>query len=451
MSYCPCRQYNNKDVIKCTNCEKTQHKDCVKDLIKMINYECPSCQIKVSDPFIKHIVNILTPTLIPCNNFLKSTFEVGEEVNKVLKSNMMPNSNSKFFILRCLRLDSEGYEHHWPFNCSISINGTLMKTMTYPKEVNRSQSRKDFPLVFYLREEDYTQNYHKFQQNHMYKFIEILDFNRPNSIELKNDLAKNPKDIWRYVISIDLVEVIKEVEEVLGRIPIYKEESLKKRQVYLSQFRNGMNITGEQISFLENYTSSGKRITLPGRSLNCHHLNAFDLKNFLLLRRNKSYDCPFCKCKATRLYVDDVLRNLIQVHADCDGVKLNSDYTVSDLIKRISPIAETPIKINKKETMVDLTSDSTPQVSVSIKKEINETMSNTISLGNRISKQPIVIDLIEEEKMDASKEKDKYQNNMQILFSKTEANRNINILPNLNNISYSTCMMTSQNDSCIFK
>lgn len=451
-SSCPCRQiFNTRSVIKCPTCNFSQHKDCVRDCIKMINYECPGCQIKISDPYLKNIVNILTPTLIPPSNTLKSTFEIAPEVNKIVNQ-IQPNNNSKFLILRCLRLDSNGYEHHWPMNCTISINGKHIKTLSYPKEMNRSSQRKDFPLVFYFRDEDCTENYHKFHTQHMHKLIDALQFNKPNSLEIKNEVSKNPKDIWSYVLSIDLVEVLKDVTEVISKIPIMSDiESLKKRHNYLSNLKNELQILNEKVSFLDNYTVSGKRISLPVRSINCHHLKVFDLKSFLLLRRNKSYDCPYCKKKAVRLYIDGFIYDQMKRFQNKDGVIMNSDYTLKDepgLILTESKNQSTQFnhntnnhptlnepKINdnksnatkknkfsnKSDDAIDLTEEDCDNINkvaglneinpyTIVKKEFKEksTFKNTDNSGNRnlrFNKAPIYVNLLDDEDPNSSEDR----------------------------------------------
>jgi hypothetical protein len=453
-SSCPCRQvFNTRSVIKCATCNFSQHKDCVRDCLKMINYECPGCQIKISDPYLKNIVNILTPTLIPPSNILKSTFEIAPEVNKIINQ-IQPNNNSKFLILRCLRLDSNGYEHHWPMNCTISINGKHLKTLSYPKEMNRSSQRKDFPLVFYFRDEDYTENYHKFHAQHMHKLIDALQFNKPNSLEIKNEVSKNPKDVWSYVLSIDLVEVLKDVSEVISKIPVMNDvEALKKRHNYLSNVKNELQILNEKVSFLDNYTVSGKRIALPVRSINCHHLKVFDLKSFLLLRRNKSYDCPFCKRKAVRLYIDGFIYDQMKRFVNKDGIIMNSDYTLKD--ESGSNLAEstmqsTPVKDNssneikfnetknsvirknkfphKNDEAIDLTEEDCDNINRVaglneintyniVKKEFKEKSSSKnpeMPLSNKntkLNKAPTVISLLDDEETNINE--DRYSKNNQ--------------------------------------
>jgi hypothetical protein len=69
-------------------------------------------------------------------------------------------------------------------------------------------------------------------------------------------------------------------------------------------------------------------IEIPVRSTNCGHLGVFDLKKFLVLRRNKNYNCPICKRKAVSFYKDEVIDSLIKSNKDNKCLKLKSDYTL---------------------------------------------------------------------------------------------------------------------------
>ena len=52
------------------------------------------------------------------------------------------------------------------------------------------------------------------------------------------------------------------------------------------------------------------------------HLPVFDLETFLIMnRRNKKFECPFCKRIANRLYIDGMILNYIKEEDKKDNQK----------------------------------------------------------------------------------------------------------------------------------
>ena len=349
---CPCRQsINTKNMMTCATCKTQQHQDCMKDLSKMQNYQCPTCQLSESDFFIKPLFNILQPTLIKNEKSdakFSQTFQVELEFLKILeKVYLISPQNMKYVMIRCLRLEEEGYEHHWPFNCVINVNGTTLKTLNLPKYPPRSKSRVDYPITFYFKPEDInqTQNYHNLHKEYFFFLSRHLNLVplKKNVIDLKIDYRKNDNDKYSYVISIDLVEVIKDKEEVINSIPVVSDIKVLK-SILNPNLNQIVNPNSKQIDNMEEITSSEKvnlidcytnshKIRIPVRSINCSHLKIFDLAFFLQInRKNKSYECPICKKKATRLYVDGFIAKYLKDFPNVSEVVLSQNYEISNVL-----------------------------------------------------------------------------------------------------------------------
>lgn len=340
-SNCPCKTISNtnqKQQITCKTCGFFQHLDCVKECVKMKNYECPACQIKISDIYVKNIQNILTPSLIKhekTDSKYQFPFTFAKDFSTFLDNSDYNNStNIKYLFLRCLRLDSDGYEHHWPYNCQISINNINIKALTLPKIPPRSKSRVDYPIVFCFKPDDTNQsnNYHNLHREHFYP-LKYLNFNQKNIFEIKVDWSKNDNDKNSYVLSFDLVEIRRSVDEVVSNVPVINETD-KLKLIIAEQNGNLGNINdlmaSEKVNLIDCFTQS-QRIKIPSRTYNCSHLSVFDLKYFVALnRKNKSYNCPLCKCKATRLYVDGFILKYIEEFPESNEILLSQDYIISN-------------------------------------------------------------------------------------------------------------------------
>jgi len=333
---CPCSQISNSKLILCPSCGKSQHQECIKDILKMRNYQCPSCQLKESDFFIKPIYNILQPTLIKNEKIevvFKREFQVNSDFGKFTQNLLINNTQKKNFnyvMIRCLRLDREGYEHHWPYNCSIYLNNNQLKSLLLPKNPPRSRSRVDYPLTFYFKVEDIANNYHSLNNNYSFLLNKLMCLQpfKKNTLEIKIDFPNNDNDVYSYVLSIDLVELLKDKEDVIKNISVVND--VKTLMSYVNVNINEaedfqMNV---KINLIDSYTNS-KRIKIPARSFNCKHLSVFDLGFFLdINRKNKSYQCPVCKTKATRVYIDGFFVKYLKDNPNSSEVVMSPNYQI---------------------------------------------------------------------------------------------------------------------------
>lgn len=362
---CPCNKYNNTDMIKCPSCKQMQHLKCISFSSKMKNYECPECQISKMDPFFEILENILTPTILDKDSVigepqLSVNFAISESIKKRIKS---PNDDSLhhlYILIRSLRLDNIGYEHHWPYNGSLILsNGLFHHKLNFPKNPPRAKPRKDYPIVFYFKDIEFLSNPAMFNVEYM---INSKLLNEINSFDVINNYSKNDNDIYNYVISIDLVRYLK-FEEILSGTKSF--DSLKAmQQNYGLANSNSLEIYNERISLIDIY-SGNKKINIPIRGINCLHANTYDLQNFLYSSlKNKKFNCPFCKEKSTRFYIDTKIANILKYFPHVSEITIDKNF---DVIEYIESTKHIEIKLEREELFSEL-NDS---INSTIEKNIN--------------------------------------------------------------------------------
>ena len=217
-------------------------------------------------------------------------------------------------MLRCLRLDSKGYENHFPMNCQVNINNKLLEIFDWPKNPPRAKSRIDEPFVFTMANTN-TKSVAHFKKNRIFD-IEKFFVGKKNEIRISNDYFKNDNDKFNYAISLDMVE-FNDVEAVV--LDITTLNNLKEMQNLYDQSQCEMFVN-TKISLMDIYTRS-KKIEIPARSINCNHfkvnihfIKVFDLKAFLNINKSlKTYNCPVCNKKAVNLYIDGFLQDWMKV------------------------------------------------------------------------------------------------------------------------------------------
>jgi hypothetical protein len=236
---CPCKDTtSNKHKIRCNACNNLQHKTCIQRNLNMPIYHCINCQLKKMDPFIKELQNILSPTLISykkensCYNikFACNFPSIIEEQTKKQINSSNSNQILRCFMLRCLRIDNNGFEHHWPYNFMLKINGVVIKTLSHPKNIIRSTTRKDWPIVFCQKKEDIQKkNYHKFPLDQLFIYSDLFINDKYNEITFINKVADNPKDDYSYVLSFDYVEILKDANDIINFVPKISDINLLKQ------------------------------------------------------------------------------------------------------------------------------------------------------------------------------------------------------------------------------
>ena len=349
--FCICqRGLTHEEYVTCQTCSMNQHLSCISENSKMATYECPNCQYKNFNYFFTNIENIVPTRLIP--HSLKDQeyyidFKINETQRGLLSKPSEPTA-LRCFIIRCIRIDSKGYEHHWPMNSTIEIfenNGQyggkhVISSQTYiwKKTPPRAHPRVDFPICYELKGE-VTNNLYHFYMKDNYDDIGKIKLNRDYTIKLKNQFLLNTDDKYSYAISVDIVEINRNMDTIMKGIKSYSEPN----QLKLLMKKNEDISLYEKISFICQY--SAKRIFIPCRGYDCLHLQVFDLINYLQIqsvenKSEKTWKCPVCKKKAVKLYIDGFVKKVIENNPTQNETNVyNKDFKY-----QFTPIIETKEK-----------------------------------------------------------------------------------------------------------
>ncbi len=344
-------------LIMCNTCSNYQHKNCIGEAQKMKFYECHECQFIKMDYFFTNPRSLMKKIFV--KNDSKEIFSNGFEFNlqninlkKEYNLNKSKNKNSILIVFRSLRFDSRGFEHHWPFNFFVSFNSDKCKKEHILIGAPRAKTRVDFPLFFYFDKNDAEKirKNHFVPQDNLFNFLDVFN-DKSNILNIKIDFSANLKDKFSYYFSLDVVDYIENISEVINLLPNYDSESVILKKVLMKEaekeeedLSNNMNninkvksksnkslnydiiFSREKISFLDVYTST-KRIEFPGRSSNCRHFSVFDIKNYFIYSRKKQYsECPICKVKCVDLYLDKVIEKVMQQNIDKTEVWVDENY-----------------------------------------------------------------------------------------------------------------------------
>ena len=446
MINCPCRinQFNDgmqSKLLKCLTCNEFQHKDCIKDLGKMKNYECPSCQFKNMDPFYDVKQNILSPTLLANTkksvsstvspNFVIASSTKNMILEYIKESEHINSCQTPLFIfIRCLKLDEQGYEHHWPLNGSITLNGSKIKEMKLSKLPLRAKPRQDYPYVIYFNENDKLQNVNLLNEEH-FIYYKKLSLESINSFQLFNNYSMNDNDVFNYVVSIDLIR-IRTLQEAVNSIQSI--DNVTDLQSLL-KIRSDKEIQciGQDLNFYDIYHN--KKIAKPTRSINCIHMNVFELEVYLSLQvKNKKFNCPICKQKAVKLYVDKLAENVISQNPDLANVTLDENYKIMTRTNKVSDNDASSINSN--------------MINSNIEKSVDQ--ATVFSNQNIISKPEVVLldDSEEEMIINEITNQNNKKNNDKKLFAKIQTTQILvqpSKAPVIKNVVQETVIKTGEN------
>ncbi len=346
--HCPCCVQdiykNTKPFIQCTSCKKYQHKSCMKSMIRMPRYQCPYCQLKKGALFFNNLYSLIEPSLVEFN-----------PVNKILAVwlTFIPDSiaystfSKKFsdspvaIIIRCMRLDSNGFSFHWPKMSKISINNKIILDLT-----QKGYKRKDRMIALIPGKDFNNDNMQKqflLYDSNIIKNEDFLIEKRPNRFEIEIHLNEGEKmEYTNFLISIDLCEIYKEAEPIIDNIPIIFSKNEIKNILLKNEDENNLLPIKEKVSLLDIYTDTNK-IEIPARGVNCCHLNVFDLKTFLVInRKTNKFQCPYCKRYSNDLYIDGIIYNFLKNpdSENADEIYIDKKYNISTYEKDNEYISE---------------------------------------------------------------------------------------------------------------
>ena len=343
---CPCgyqdSHNNTKLIIQCTSCKSYQHKYCMKSMVKMCGYQCPYCQLKKGALFFNILYSLIDPTLIEFNptNKIFNTW-----LNFIPDFDIYRTFSKKYLdspiaiIIRCLRLDNNGFSFHWPKMSKIYINNKLVLDLTKKGSKHRDKmltliSEKDF-------DNEQIRKKYLFYDSNMIKFEDYLIEQKPNRLRISLDATEEENyEFKNFIISLDLCEILNTTDSLINSVPIIKNKNEIKKIIINNESEKNILSLREKISLLDIYTETDK-IKIPARGINCCHLNVFDLETFLIMnRKTNKFQCPYCKRSSNDLYIDGIIYDFIKDsnNENIDEIFLDKDLNIS--LEDNTPISE---------------------------------------------------------------------------------------------------------------
>ena len=112
----------------------------------------------------------------------------------------------------------------------------------------------------------------------------------------------------RYVISIDYVEIISDLKEIIKKVPVISNNEEIRDIIY-----KGESVPIKtKVSLIDVYSGVNK-VSIPSRGVYCSHPEAFDLVQYLRLQKKVlNFKCPHCKKKVCLLYIDNTMKEIIK-------------------------------------------------------------------------------------------------------------------------------------------
>ena len=351
-----------KSIIQCNECGIWHHKDCLKNMAKMPNFICPKCQIVKGCLFYNILYTLLEPALFELeprkNNH--GCYAFIPDLKLYPKIGKINRANPVFILIRCLKFDKKGFSYHWPRLSKIYLNEKLIIDFTLKGA--KKQDRmiclvSEDILRSYDSESDniswdsssgINDNYQNFRSKNLIydsNIVVIEDYiydKRPNRLEINvNYILEENLESTNFAVSIDCCEIIRDPEEIIKKVPIYREKRRLKELLTKNEDENTVNNGSlstllEKINLMDLYTET-ERIKLPSRGINCCHLNVFDLRTFLLLnRKTNRYQCPYCKRYSINLYIDGIILDFLnnKKNFDVEEILIDKEHNILSYIHK---------------------------------------------------------------------------------------------------------------------
>ena len=347
-----------KTIIQCKGCGIWHHKECLKNMAKMPNFLCPKCQIVKGCLFYNILYTLLEPALFELelrkNNH--GTYAFIPDLKLYPKIGKINKNNPVFILIRCLKFDKKGFSYHWPRLSKIYLNDKLIIDFTL-----RGSKKQDRMIC--LVSEDVLNSYDSSNDNfsndessgiginddhenfraknliYDANIVVIEDYifdKRPNRLEINvNYTIEENLESTNFAVTIDCCEIIRDPEEIIKKVPVYRDKRKLKELLTRNEDDNTVNNETlstllEKIKLMDLYTETEK-IKLPCRGINCCHLNVFDLRTFLLLnRKTNKYQCPYCKRYSINLYIDGVILDFLnnKKNYDVEEILIDKEHNI---------------------------------------------------------------------------------------------------------------------------
>ena len=308
--------------IKCEICNFYQHIDCISPSNNETPYICPFCQFTLFDPFIRikyhfFIPQIIQHSLSTKNIFLK--FNLDDNI-----FNMFLHEENDMLLLRCLKINEEGFCIEWPNKINIYINNHEKEIYSVDKANDTFKRQINEEIPFKLNKNLKCKN--PFNEKMRYAF-DYLKLNEENIINIKFNSTEKSSD--KYIITLDYINMIDDVNEIIKDIKIIKDINELKKLIKTNE------ILLEEILFIDPISKSDI-IIIPSRGWKCNHLECFDLKVFLeMQKKTRRFCCPICNKKVGQIYIDGLMKDIIEKYNEnYEGIQINGNYEIVKLIEK---------------------------------------------------------------------------------------------------------------------
>ena len=344
---CICDNNSIKDIkgnetIKCSLCNYYQHITCISPSNKSKPYICPLCQFSLFDPYLKVKYHFLIPQII--KKIFTKTIVLKFNLNDAIFHMFFPENND-ILLLRCLKLTEEGFSIEWPDKISIFINECQKEIYSVDKnnDVYKRQINEEIPFKL---NKNFKNNNMFFNGSMRYAF-NYFKLNEENIIKIKFKSIENNND--KYIITLDFINMIDDVDKIIKNIKVINDINELKRLI-----KPNKNIL-EYIQFVDLITRI-EIIEFPARGWKCNHFQCFDLKIYLnMQKKNRRFCCPICNKKIGEVYIDGLMKNIIEKYANkYEGVQINDNY---EIIEYFNQNIKNEKKENKEDISINLLND----------------------------------------------------------------------------------------------
>ena len=403
----------------------------MKSMVKMPRYQCPFCQLKKGALFFNILYSLIDPSLVefnPNNKILNFsiTFIPDTSVYSTFLKKFKDSPTA--IIIRCMRLDKNGFSFHWPKMSKIYINDKMLLDLTKKGSKLKDRMIALIPGKDY-KNENIPKKFFLYDSN-IFKIEDYLIEKKPNRFEIEINLDEG--DVMEYknfLVSIDLCEIYKEPEPIINNIPIINSKN-EIKQILSNNEEEENNILSikEKISLLDIYTEIDK-IEMPARGINCCHLNVFDLKTFLIInRKTNKFQCPYCKRYSNDLYIDGNIYNFIKnpYNEKIKEIYIDKELNIS-LYDNKNDNNNTDINNNSIFNSNDETCKTDINKSIEKHKEQENKNQNFSKIKKSKRKKPNLIRIIEDESDNldnAENNNDIYDNNNVVNINENDFNNN---------------------------
>mmetsp|Transcript_3772 Transcript_3772/g.8040 ORF Transcript_3772/g.8040 Transcript_3772/m.8040 type:complete len:443 (+) Transcript_3772:745-2073(+) len=272
---CFCSKFSS-NIVTCTRCKRTQHRECVGSNLKMAPYVCAACQLSLQNPLEEVKQELIKPFLVcVASQTLPMRFNCDMSFEK-----------SRYEVqVRCVKLDETGFVAHWPKWGYITVNGRNVYEIKSASNPN-AKKRKDAPLD-------------------IGQFI--------NKGENSLAVTKN-NDTDSFVCGLYLVE--KKSERALIQQFLTAEHVSREKALAMITLKLGgeEEVKSESLKLSLRCPFSKTLLRYPVRGSSCDHPQCFSLEPFVQMQKMSKvnrWKCPICKKLALSLVIDDFFTEIM--------------------------------------------------------------------------------------------------------------------------------------------